>query len=194
MTKNFRKKTKSLMKKLVKEKGLKLYTMKIFLGECSKDTVIEMSDFLIGMWLKICRNHFNVFFKWFCGWTRELIIEVDGDICRPYLFFVLFAERMAVEKNAGLKKLNYYAFLMWLRISMQRELERNNFAPLEEVPAERYDEVLDDLMLPCIRVIQSNPEVEEILEMYQYNRQLCSRGGIVSRRNLERNLALDVER
>lgn len=194
MTKNFRKKTKEMVKKLVKEKNLKLYTMKIFLGDCSKDTVIEMSDFLINMWLKICKNHFNIFFKWFCGWTRELIIEIDGDVCRPYLFFILFADRKTAEKIESLKKLNYYAFLMWIRIAMQRNLERNSFAPLEEVPQEQYDKVLDDLMLPCLRVIRSNPEIEEMLEMYQYNRQLCSRGGIVSRRNLERTGALDVER
>ena len=65
--------------------------------------------------------------------------------------------------------------------------------PLEEVSKEDYGKVLDDLMLPCIRVINQNRELEDLLDMYQYNKQLCSRGGIVSRQNLERNVSLGME-
>ena len=64
--------------------------------------------------------------------------------------------------------------------------------PLEEIPQENYGEVIDELMLPCIRVINSNDELEELLTVYQYNKQLCSRGGIVSNKNLERNVSLDM--
>ena len=57
MTKNFRKKTKNLMKKIVREIGLKMYKMKIYIGECSKDDVITICDFLLDMWLRITGNH-----------------------------------------------------------------------------------------------------------------------------------------
>ena len=70
----------------------------------------------------------------------------------------------------------------------------NVIVPLEEVPEENYEKVLDDLMKPCIRVVNHNQKLEELLEVYQYNRQLCSRGGIVSKRNLERNVSLEIER
>ena len=54
-----------------------------------------------------------------------------------------------------------------------------------------YDKVLDNLMLPSVRVINPNEEIEELVQTYQYNRQFCSRGGIVSKKNLERNVSLE---
>ena len=81
MTKDFRKKTKNLMKKLVKEKNLILYKLKIAMGECSKDDVITMCDFLLACWKKMYNNHHSIFFKWFSGFTRELIIEIDLKEC-----------------------------------------------------------------------------------------------------------------
>lgn len=196
MTKDFRKKTKNLIKKLVKEKDLKVYKLKISMGECSKLDVISTCNYLLEMWRKMYNNHHSIFFKWFAGFTRELIIEIDGEICRPYLYFLLFANKSNLPTLEHLKNLVFFGFL-----KMNKIIEKGRFdevynkvlIPLEEIKKEDYYKILDDLMLPCIRVINSNSELEELLDMYQYNKQLCSRGGIVSRKNLERNVSLDME-
>lgn len=196
MTKDFRKKTKNLMKKLVKEKNLILYKLKIAMGECSKDDVITMCDFLLACWKKMYNNHHSIFFKWFCGFTRELIIEIDGEICRPYLHFILFANKSNLPTLSQLNNLVFFGFLKMNKIFEKKRFEQiynKILIPLEEVSKEDYGKVLDDLMLPCIRVINQNRELEELLDMYQYNKQLCSRGGIVSRQNLERNVSLGME-
>lgn len=191
MTKNFRKRNKGLIKKLVKNKGLKLFTMRIYLGECSKCTVIEICEFLLQNWAKMYHNRYSIFFKWFVGFARELIIEIDGEVCRPYLYLLLFASRQNLPLLTELKNLAFISFLKTFRASDKIETLK---VPLEEVAAEDYEKVIDELLLPCIRVIKPNPELEELLDTYQYGRQLCSRGGIVSRKNLERDVALSLEK
>ncbi|MBR1640637.1 MAG: hypothetical protein IJ688_14780 [Treponema sp.] len=197
MMKDFRKKTKERMEKLVKEKGLKLYTMKIFIGECSESNFETICNFLIEMWRKMYVNHSSIFFSHFAGFTRELIIEIDGNICRPYLFFVLFANKNNLPTLAKLKNLAFFSVLRTNNLIDRfdaRQVYDKVIVPLEEVPPEQYDKILDDLMNPCVRVINPNERLEELVEMYQYNRQLCSRGGIVSKKNLERNVSLEQER
>lgn len=196
MTKNFTKKTKNLIKKLVKEKNLKLYKMKISMGECFKEDIIEMCDFLLECWKKMYNNQHSIFVKWFAGFTRELIIEIDGEICRPYLLFILFGNKTNLPTLATLKKLAFFGFLKTNKITEKRSFEKiynDILIPLEEVAAEDYSRTIDNLMLPCIRIKNPNPDLEALLEMYQYNKQLCSRGGIVSRKNLERNVSLEME-
>lgn len=196
MTKNFTKKTKNLIKRLVKEKKLKLFKMKIQMGECSKDDVITMCDFLLQCWKKMYNNQHSIFIKWFAGFTRELIIEIDGEICRPYLHFILFANKINLPTLSTLKSLAFFGFLKMNKITEKQSFEKiynDILIPLEEIPIEDYNKTIDDLMLPCIRVKKSNYELEALLEMYQYNKQLCSRGGIVSRKNLERNVSLGME-
>ncbi|MCM1322214.1 MAG: hypothetical protein NC041_06875 [Bacteroides sp.] len=193
MTKDFTKKSKNLIKKLVNEKGLKLFTMKICFGECTKFDLIAICDFLLANWLKMRRNRYSIFFKWFAGFTRELIIEIDGEVCRPYLYLLLFANNQNLPFLMELKSLAFLSFVKTFKVT--EEICRGNVkVPLEEIAAEDYEKVIDDLMLPCIRVIKSNAELEELLKNYQYNKQLCSRGGIISRKNLERDVALDFER
>lgn len=196
MTKNFTKKTKNLIKELVKEKKLKLFKMKISMGECSKDDVITMCDFLLDCWKKMYSNQHSIFFKWFAGFTRELIVEVDGEICTPYLLFILFANKTNLPTLSTLKSLAFFGFLKMNKITEKQSFEKiynDILIPLEEIPIEDYNKTIDDLMLPCIRVKNPNYELEVLLEMYQYNKQLCSRGGIVSRKNLERNVSLEME-
>jgi hypothetical protein len=204
MTKNFRKKTKNLMKKIVREIGLKMYKMKIYIGECSKDDVITICDFLLDMWLRITGNHLNVFFRYFAGYTRELIIEIDGEVARPYLYFNLFADKKNMPKIEQLRKIAFFSLIKinssgvnLVTYESGKPEYKKGFEiaiPVEETPPEQYDQVLDNLMLPCIRVIKENKELEELLDSYQYNKQLCSRGGIMSRKNLECNVALEMER
>ena len=204
MTKNFRKKTKNLMKKIVRERGLKMYKMKIYIGECSKDDVITICDFLLDMWLRITGNHMNVFFRYFAGYTRELIIEIDGEVARPYLYFNLFADKKNMPKIEQLRKIAFFSLIKinssgvnLVTYESGKPEYKKGFEiaiPVEEIPPEQYDQVLDNLMLSCIRVIKENKELEELLDSYQYNKQLCSRGGIMSRKNLERNVALEMER
>lgn len=191
MTKNFRKKNKALIKKLVKNRDLKLFTMRIYLGECSKCDVIEICEFLLQNWEKMYHNRYSIFFKWFVGFVRELIVEVDDEVCRPYLYLLLFAGRQNLPLLAELKNLAFVSFVKTFRASDRIEALR---VPLEEVAAEDYEKVIDDLLLPCVRVINPNLELEELLDAYQYGKQLCSRGGIVSRKNLERDVALDLEK
>lgn len=196
MTKNFTKKTKNLIKRLVKEKKLKLFKMKIQMGECSKDDVITMCDFLLQCWKKMYNNQHSIFIKWFAGFTRELIIEIDGEICRPYLHFILFANKTNLPTLSTLKSLAFFGFLKMNKITEKQSFEKiynDILIPLEEIPIEDYNKTIDDLMLPCIRVKKSNYELEALLELYQYNKQLCSRGGIVSRKNLERNVSLGMK-
>ena len=189
MTKDFRIKTKDKIKLLVKEKDLKLFRMRIYIGECTGDDVIQTCNFLLNMWHKMMKNHLNIFFKWFLGFTRELIVEIDGETCRPYLLLLLFADRNEAPKLA---KLQSWALAAWLRISMVEGFDvTKDIIPLEEIPVSQYDSVIDDLMLPCIRIITHNPDLEEKLFVWQYDKQLCSRGGLISRKNLERNVALD---
>lgn len=206
MTKNFRKKTKNLIKKLVKGKDLKLFKMKIYIGDCSKDDIISICDFLLDMWVKITRNHLNIFFKYFAGYTRELIIEIDGETARPYLYFILFAETKNLPIISKLKSIAFFSLMrvlafrediqerIWNSSSDDRISFNKGITQIDEISPEEYEKVLDDLMLPCIRVINENKELEELLNVYQYNKQLCSRGGIISRKNLECNVALGVNR
>lgn len=195
MTKDFRKRTKNLIKKLVKEKQLKIYKMKISMGECSKLDINLICDYLLDMWRKMYNNHHSIFFKWFAGFTRELIIEIDGEVCRPYLQFLLFADKKNLPSLANLQNLLFFGFLKMNKITEKTSFEKiynNVLIPLEEIKPELYNRVIDDLMLPCIRIIQPNTELEEIIDMYQYNKQLCSRGGIISKKNLERNVSLEI--
>lgn len=191
MTKNFRKKDRNLIKRLVRNKDLRLFTMRIYLGECSKCDVIEMCEFLLRNWTKMYHNRYSIFFKWFVGFVRELIVEIDGETCRPYLYLLLFANRRNLPLLTELKNLAFISFLKTFRASDKTEALK---VPLEEVAAEDYEQVIDDLLLPCVRAMKSNPELEELLDIYQYGRQLCSRGGIVSRKNLERDVALGLEK
>lgn len=187
MTKDFRKKNTSLIKNLIKEKNMKLFRMKIYIGNCSKENIIPTCDFLLEMWHKMIRNHLNIFFKWFRGFTRELIVEIDGETCRPYLSVLLLADK---KTAMGLPRLQSLALVAWLRISMQSNFDvEKDIVPLEEIPENEYGKVIDDLLLPCIRVNKQNNELEELLEIYQYGKQLCSRGGILSRKNLEYSIA-----
>ncbi len=195
MNKDFRKKTKNLIKLMVKKKQLKLYTMKISLGICSKYDYETVCDLLLNLWTRINWNR-SVFARLFAGFTRELIIEVDGEIIRPYLYFILFCNKANMPEIISLKNLALFSVFRASKIlEAKRNLVYEDFnkiiVPLEEVQAQMYDKVLDDLMLPCIRVVNHNEEIEELLNMYQYNRQLCSRGGIVSKKNLERNVSLE---
>lgn len=199
MTKDFRKRTKNLIKRLVKEKGLKLYTMKISIGECSENDFTVICNLLLQMWRKMYINQSSIFFSHFSGFTRELIIEIDGEVCRPYLYFILFASKSQFPLLYKLKNLALFSVFKALKIlDSRKELSIKDFdkviVPLEEIPPKQYDKVLDDLMRPCVRVINRNERLEELVDMYQYNRQLCSRGGIVSKKNLERNVSLDIER
>jgi len=189
MTKNFRKKDRNLIKKVVREKRLKLFTMRIYLGEYSKCDVIEICEFLLRNWSRMYHNHYSIFFKWFLGFVRELIVEIDGEVCRPYLHFLFFADRRNLPFLAELKNLAFISFLKTFRASERTD---NLKVPLEEVALEDYEKVIDDLLLPCIRVLKSNSELEELLEVYQYGKQLCSRGGIVSRKKLERDITLEL--
>lgn len=195
MTKDFRKKTQNLIKRLVKEKKLKLFKLKISYGTCTKLDVISICDFLLETWRKMYCNHHSIFFKWFSGFTRELIVEIDGEMCRPYLQFILFADKTNLPTLENLKNLIFFGFLKMNKVTDKKSFEKiynDILIPLEEIPQESYEKVLDELMLPCIRVINSNVELEELLDMYQYNKQLSSRGGIVSNKNLERNVSLDM--
>lgn len=194
MNKDFRKKTKNLIKQLVKEKHLRLYIMKISLGACSKDDYETICDLLLNLWGRINWNR-SFFARLFSGFTRELIIEIDGEIIRPYLYFILFAKKVNMPEVMKLKNMALFSVFRASKIlESKHNLSFEDFnkiiVPLEEVPEEQYEKVIDDLMLPCIRIINPNEEIEELLNMYQYNRQLCSRGGIVSKKNLERNVSL----
>lgn len=195
MNKDFRKKSKNLIKRLVKEKDLKLYTMKISLGECTKTDYEIICDLLLNIWQKINWNR-SVFARLFLGFTRELIIEIDGEVIRPYLYFVLFANKAKVIEIMKLKNLALFSVFRASKIlEAQRNLTYEDFnkiiVPIEEVSENLYDKTLDNLLKPCVRVMNPNLEIEELLIMYQYNRQLCSRGGIVSKKNLERNVSLE---
>ena len=199
MMKDFRKKTKNLIKLLVRQNELKIYTLKISLGECSETDFESICNLLLEIWRKMYVNHTSIFFSHFEGFTRELIIEIDGEICRPFLFFVLFASSKKLQLLSKLKNLALFSVFKALKILDSKSVISmkdfdNVIVPLEVVPEENYEKVLDDLMKPCIRVINHNEKLEELLEVYQYNRQLCSRGGIVSKRNLERNVSLEIER
>lgn len=199
MMKDFRKKTKNLIKLLVRQNNLKLYTLKISLGECSETDFETICNLLLEIWRKMYVNHTSIFFSHFEGFTRELIIEIDGKVCRPFLFFVLFASNKKLQLLSKLKNLALFSVFKALKILDSKSVISmkdfdNVIVPLEEVPEQNYEKILDDLMKPCIRVINHNEKLEELLEVYQYNRQLCSRGGIVSKRNLERNVSLEIER
>lgn len=199
MMKDFRKKTKNLIKLLVRQNELKLYTLKISLGECSEADFETICNLLLEIWRKMYVNHTSIFFSHFEGFTRELIIEIDGEVCRPFIFFVLFASNKKLQLLSKLKNLALFSVFKALKILDSKSVISmkdfdNVIVPLEEVPEEQYEKVLDDLMKPCIRVINHNEKLEELVEVYQYNRQLCSRGGIVSKRNLERNISLEIER
>ncbi len=195
MNKSFRKKTKNLIKQMVKKKNLKLYTMKISMEVCSKSDYETVCDLLLSLWSRINWNR-SVFARLFAGFTRELIIEVDGEIIRPYLYLILFCNRANMTEIVKLKNLALFSVFRASKIlETKRSLVYEDFnkiiVPMEEVSEQMYDKVLDDLMLPCVRIINPNAEIEELLDMYQYNRQLCSRGGIVSKKNLERNVSLE---
>lgn len=195
MNKDFRKKTKNRIKQIVKEKHLRLYSMRISLGNCSKDDYEIICDLLLSLWGRINWNR-SFFARLFSGFTRELIIEIDGEIIRPYLYFILFANRVNMPEVMKLKNMALFSVFRASKIlESKHNLNFEDFnkiiVPLEEIPEEQYEKVLDDLMLPCIRIVNPNVENEELLNMYQYNRQLCSRGGIVSKKNLERNVSLE---
>lgn len=196
MTKDFRIKTKNRIKKLVREKGLKLFTVKVFLGECSESNFETVCNLLLEIWRKMYINHSSILFSHFAGFTRELIIEIDGDIIRPYLYLILFASKSNLPSLTKLHNLALFSAFKALKIlELKNNLTVKDFekliVPLDEVSNVNYNKVLDDLMLPCIRIINPNQEIEELLKMYQYNRQLCSRGGIVSKKNLERNVSYE---
>ena len=195
MNKDFRKKTKNIIKQLVRDKHLKLYTMKISLGSCSKSDYETVCDLLLSIWQRINWNR-SVFARLFAGFTRELIIEIDGDTIRPYLYFILFAKNQNMPEIMKIRNLALFSVFRASKIlESKRNLVYEDFnkiiVPVEDVPENMYGTVLDDLLLPCIRSINPNPELEELLNIYQYNRQLCSRGGIVSKMNLERSVSFE---
>lgn len=198
MNKDFRKKDKNLIKKLVREKHLKLYTMKISLGSCSKTDYETICELLLNIWEKIHWNR-SLFARLFAGFARELIIEIDTEVIRPYLYLLLFADKPDMPELLKLKNLALFSVFRASKIlESNRNLVYEDFSriivPVEEVSEGLYDKILDDLLLPCIRVISPDKEIEEMVNIWQYNRQLCSRGGIVSKKNLERNVSLEQER
>ncbi len=197
MTKDFKKKTKEKIKQLVKKMDLKLFTMKISFGKCTESDFESTCNLLLEVWRKMSTRHYSLIYNYFLGFTRELIFEIDGETLRPFLYILFFADK---KKLANIMKLKSHSFLSVVKASclldMNRELTIQDImnycnVSFDEVPAELYDKVIDDLLLPCIRIIKENKQLEELVDTYQYNKQICSRSGIVSRKNLERNVSLE---
>lgn len=171
--------------------------MRISFGECTECDFESTCNLLLEVWRKMSTGHFPMFYKYFLGFTRELIFEIDDEILRPFLYILFFADR---GKLSDILKWKSHSLLSVIKASclldMNRELTIQDImnycnVSFDEVPAELYDKVIDDLLLPCIRVINENKHLEELVDTYQYNKQICSRSGIVSRKQLERNVSLE---
>lgn len=176
----FCKKEKDAIKRLVKKMDLELYRIRFCIGNCEAGDVTAVCDFLLEMWNKIVHNRRGFFFTFFLGLVRELVIEVKGENCVPYLQLLCFAEK---KKTRTEKEIKYLAFLSWIKVTRTAQVSQPTV--VEEIPSENVVNVLDELMLPCIRINRPNKELEELLNSYQYHRRLCSRSGIVSVKNLE---------
>lgn len=178
----FCKKEKEVIKRLVKKMDLELYRIRFSIGKCETSDVVVACDFLLERWNRIVRNRRGFFFTFFLGLARELVVEVRGGTCEPYLQLLCFADRK--KALAEKEKIRYLAFLSWIRATRAAQIRQP--VAVEWIPEEKVDKALDELMLPCVRVIRPNAELEEILDSYQYHRRLCSRSGIVSAKSLER--------
>ena len=190
MTKNFRAKEKEEIKRLVKKMNWELYRIRISLGRCSSQNVVEVMDFLLDRWSLISANRLNVFFKWFLGLIRELRVDVRGDVCEPYLQLLCFADKQKFAEEREL--LNRFVFLAWINLNKMDRIPDG--ISTEKIKADMIENVLDELLLPCVQILEPNEELEELLDTYQYNKQLCSRSGIVSRKNLERMMSSGIGR
>ncbi len=190
MTKNFKIKEKEKIKRLAKKMDLEVYRIRISLGECSSQNVVEIMDFLLDRWARISANRLNVFFKWFLGLIRELRVDVMGDVCKPYLQLLCFADKRKFAEER--KLLQKFVFLAWINLNKMDRIPDG--ISTEGIEADSLDKTIDELILPWVRIVKANEEIEALLDAYQYNKQLCSRSGIVSRRNLERLLSRDFER
>ncbi len=188
MRRTFLRKEKERIKWLAKKMDLELYRIKFSIGKCDVGNVVAACDFLLERWDRIIHNRRGFLFTSFLGLVRELVIEVRGEICEPYLQLLCFADKR--NARAEKEKIRYLAFLSWIRTTRAAQISQP--VMVEHIPEECMDRILDELMLPCVRVIKPNAELEELLNLYQYHRRLCSRSGIVSVKNLEpRN---DMER
>lgn len=188
MRKTFLRKEKERIKRLAEKMDLELYRIKFSIGKCDMGNVIAACDFLLERWDKIVHNRRGFLFTSFLGLVRELVIEVRGEICEPYLQLLCFADKR--NARAEKEKIRYLAFLSWIRTTRAAQVSRP--VVVERIPEECMDTVLDELMLPCVRVTRPNAELEELLNLYQYHRRLCSRSGIVSAKGMERRS--DMER
>lgn len=162
---------------------MEVYRIRFSLGSCDMGDVIDTCDFLLEKWDRIVHNRRGFFFTFFLGLVRELVIEVRGETCKPYLQLLCFADKSKTRSEK--EKIRYLAFLSWIRTTRATRISQP--VAMEEIPTKDADKVLDELMLPCVRVIRPNAELEELLNLYQYSRRLCSRSGIVSAKNLERH-------
>lgn len=186
MTKNFRKSEKEKIKRLAKRLGLELYRIRISLGECSEDEAVEILEFLHRTWLRISANRLNVFFKFFSGLIRELLVDVKGDVCEPYLQLLCFADKNKYkEERVALRN---FVFMAWININRMDSVPDG--IATERIPDDEIGKAIDDLMLPWIRG-DASESLKEFLDAWQYNRQLCSRSGIVSRKSLERQTGME---
>ncbi len=181
MRRTFCRKEKDAIKRLVKKMDLNLYRIRFSIGNCEISDVIDTCDFLLEKWDRIVHNRRGFFFTFFLGLVRELVIEVRGETCKPYLQFLCFADKRKTRSEK--EKIRYLAFLSWIKTTRATKILQP--VAVEEIPAEHADKVLDELTLPCVRVIKPNAELEELLNSYQYSKRLCSRSGIVSVKNLE---------
>ena len=90
MMKDFRKKTKNLIKLLVRQNELKLYTLKISLGECSEADFETICNLLLEIWRKMYVNHTSIFFSYFEIMSRQ---SYENKHYRPNDFMVVFFMR-----------------------------------------------------------------------------------------------------
>ncbi|MDE6246200.1 MAG: hypothetical protein K2M50_11165 [Treponemataceae bacterium] len=190
MTKSFKIREKEKIKRLVKKMDLEVYRIKISLGQCSSQNVVETMDFLLDRWGRISANRLNVFFKWFLGLVRELRVDVMGDVCEPYLLLLCFADKRKFAEERRL--LNKFVFLAWINLNKMDRIPDGICT--ERIEPDRVDCIIDELLLPWVCIAEGNEELEALLEVYQYNKQVCSRSGIVSRRSLEQSISMDFER
>ena len=188
-------KEKERIKRIVRMKGLDLYRIKISITECSQDNMLEIAEYMLTMWAKLSHNRAqrSSFFQIFAGLIRELVFEVDGEVCTPILCLLCFADRKKFERERiDLREIALLSWTAWTKAT--RALPLGDPVKVEKIPDDEVMKVLDSLTMPCIKILNPNPEMEETLRMFSYNRHLCSRSGIVSSKALERNVALGLER
>lgn len=106
MRRTFCKKEKDAIKRLVKKMDLELYRIRFCIGNCEAGDVTAVCDFLLEMWNKIVHNRRGFFFTFFLGLVRELVIEVKGENCVPYLQLLCFAEKKEDADRKGNKILS----------------------------------------------------------------------------------------